>query len=239
MISTLQKLVGLDTSRTHMPHSTVNFNANLPINVEVLEQMDKLRYRLKIGRKELNTKSQKPLFENEVYWGDFSQGEEGILKLSQLIRQPHLFQDKSAFLEAKLNEIIPYEQFSPASFHKNLLEQLLNEHLPSPLFRTFSYMLLALSKGVVHLPLQHEAKRCLLQFSLNKQRCSFYLALENMGPIEGIITPQGIEIFVLYEKSLFFLEKQLPKLDMIASLDLRKEIHPLFDTRELMLDMKG
>lgn len=239
MISTLQKLVGLDTSRPHIPQSTVNFNANLPINVEVLEQIDRVRYRLKIGRKELSTKSNKALVEKEVYWGDFSQGEAGILTLSHLFRQPHLFQDKTTFLEARIDEIINYENFSLSIFHKSLLEQLQNEHVSDSLFRAFSYMLLAIHKGVVHLPLWHEEKRCLLQFTYTSTLCTFYIALENMGPIEGTITSKGMQIYVMYDKSLFFLEKELPKLGMIASLGLKKEIFPLFDTRELMLDMKG
>ncbi len=71
MISTLQRLAGIHQDVVQGSSSSINFNANLPINVEVLKQLDSSRYRLKLGRKELTTKSHKPLREGEMYWGNF------------------------------------------------------------------------------------------------------------------------------------------------------------------------
>lgn len=238
MISTLQRLAGIRQDVVQASSSSINFNANLPINVEVLKQLDASRYRLKLGRKELTTKSHKPLREGEMYWGNFSQANGGILTLSQLYRQPTLFQNSAYFLDASLEAMIEIEQFSFASFKEALLEELLKENIDKTLFKTLSYMLLALNKGVVHLPFLHENKRSLIQFSLSSEGYNFYIASENLGPLEGKVRHEELHLSAMYEKSLYFLEKELPKLDMIATLSLRKEVHSLFDTHELSLDLK-
>lgn len=239
MISTLQRLAGIRQDVVQGSNSSINFNANLPINVEVLKQLDPSRYRLKLGRKELTTKSQKPLREGEMYWGNFSQANGGILTLSQLFRQPTLFQNKDYFLDATLESLIDIEAFSLTSYKEALLGELLKANIDKILFTTLSYMLLALNKGVVHLPFLSENKRTLIQFSLQKGGYAFYIASENLGPLKGKVNNQQVWIHAMYEKSLYFLEKELPKLDMIATFSLQKEVHPLFDTHELSLDLKG
>ncbi len=42
-------------------HSSRHYNASLPISIEVLELVGFKRYRLKVGHKEMTTKSMKPL----------------------------------------------------------------------------------------------------------------------------------------------------------------------------------
>lgn len=239
MISTLQKLVGIQANATNAHALAVNFNANLPVNVEVLKQMDASRYRLRVGRKELTTKSQKPLCEKETYWGNFSQVQGGILTLSHLWKQPRVFQEKAYFIDAPLEGLIDDAHFSLPVLKQALLDELLAQNIDKTLFTTFSYMLLALSKEVIHLPLLDEGRRTLFQCKPEANDLSFYIAFENLGPIQGIITENHLHLEVMYEKSLYFLEKELPKLDMIATLCLTKEIYPLFDTNELSFDIKG
>ena len=239
MISTLQKLAGIGTNPLPSPHPAINFNSNLPINVEVLKKLDTLRYRLKIGRKELTTKSQKPLHEGEHYWGNFSGGEGGILTLSNLTRQPLLFQHLSYFLEIPLHDILQPATFSMVSFKSLLVQMLSSESLCKDAFNALSFMLLALNHDVVHLPLHQESKRTLLQFKAYEEGYRFYAAFENLGPIEGTITHNGISIAAQYDKSLYFLDKVVSKLDKIKSLTLQHTIQPLFDAKELSLDLKG
>jgi len=239
MISTLKRLAGIGSDIAHHSTGAVNFNANLPINVTVLKQLDASRYRLKIGRKELTTKSHKPLREGEIYWGDFSQGQGGILTLSQLWKQPRLFQSHEHFLSATLEEIVGQSTFSLRVFKDVLLDTLLAKESSKLHFTSFSYMLQALTKGIVHLPLLNDNKRYLLQFMPQEDACFFYVAFENLGPLSGKITSESLEIYTMYEKSLYFLEKELSKLGMIATVGFQKEIFPLFDADELSLDLKG
>ncbi len=239
MIQTLQKLAGIHTHLTQTHTNDVNFNANLPINVEVIKQLDAMRYRLKVGRKELSTKSHKALREGENYWGDFSQGKGGILTLSHLYKQPLLFQKHPYFLEIPLHEVLNPKTFSMQAFKTLLIHTLSSEALSKEAFNALSYMLLALNKEVIHLPLRDSGKRTLLQFKAQENGYRFYAAFENLGPIEGTITPSGIVLSALYEKSLYFLDKVFSKFDKIESITLRRDIAPLFDATELSLDLKG
>ena len=239
MISTLQQLVGLGERISSTPSKTVNFNANLPVNVSVIKKLDNTRYRLKIGRKELTTRSQKSLQEGTLYWGNFSQDKDGILMLSDLCAQPLLFQKQEYFLESDMEDIFSSQTFSINSFKKALLEKLTAPEVDKPTFRLLSFILLGLSKGVLHLPFFKENKRSIIQIRPFNDGHELYMALENLGPIKGVLTQKGFTLNLLYAKSLYFLEKEVSKLDMIVTLGLSKEMAPLYDANELSFDIKG
>ncbi len=239
MISTLQQLVGLGERISKTPSSSINFNASLPVNVRVLKKLDAMRYRLKIGRKELTTKSQKNLREGTLYWGNFSQNSDGILMLSQLFEQPILFQNEDCFLENTLDDILALENFSFNEFKQVILDKLTDTELDKKRFRLLSFMLLGLSKGVLYLPFRKETRRSLLQIRPYDGGYEIYMALENLGPMKGVLEKDGLKLTLFYEKSLYFLEKEVSKLDMMVTLGLSKEILPLFDAHELSFDIKG
>ncbi len=73
-------------------HSSRHYNASLPISIEVLELVGFKRYRLKVGHKEMTTKSMKPLNKGERYWGNFSEAKDGILTISHLRKKPEIIQ---------------------------------------------------------------------------------------------------------------------------------------------------
>ena len=101
-------------------------------------------------------------------------------------------------------------------------------------------MLLALSRGVIHLPLINENKKVMLQLQIiNENTIAFYLAFEHLGPLLGIISHNEIQMNVMYEKSFYYLKKADSKFDKMVQLHLEKEFSPLFDLRDLALDLKG
>lgn len=242
MISTLQKLAGIGTNIIDHSASTINFNANLPITIEVLKQLGHDRFKLKLGRKELTTKSQKNLKEGKKYWGNFFQGKGGILTISYLYPQPLLFQSNDDFLPLALDTLLT-PHFSMENWKAFLIHHLSDENTNKELFSALSIMLLALHKGVVHLPLFIEEKKMLLQFAKEKENITFYTAFENLGPIQGTLSlsNHAVETYieVAYEKSLYFLQKEMHKLGIITGLSLCNEIQPLFDSNDLLLDLKG
>ncbi len=244
MISTLQKLAGIGTTIVDQSKANINFNANLPISIEVLKQLELGRFKLKLGRKELTTKSQKNLKEGKKYWGNFFQGQGGILTISNLCIQPEIFQSHDSFLPEEA--LIFFESMAQESgkLKDFLLYQLSEAPLDKEQFTIFSSMLLALKKGVVHLPFLKEGKKTLLQFhSINQTTLEFYAAFENIGPLEGLLertnTNFELTLHASYDKSLFYLQKELDKLGIITKLSLHKEIVPLYDTNDLTLDLKG
>ena len=242
MISTLQKLAGIGTNIVDHSASAINFNANLPITIEVLKQLGHDRFRLKLGRKELTTKSQKNLKEGKKYWGNFFQGKGGVLTISHLYPQPSFFQSSDNFLPLGLDTFLT-PNFSMENWKAFLIHHLTDENTAKELFSTLSIMLLALHKSVVHLPLLVEEKKMLLQFCAEGKNIKFYAAFENLGPIKGTLslTNNGLEVSleVAYEKSLYFLQKEMHKLGIITELSLCNEIQPLFDSNDLLLDLKG
>lgn len=240
MISTLQKLAGIGSDIGRTSSSNINFNANLPVSIEVLKHIDAGRYRLKIGRKELTTKSSKNLLEGQKYWANFTEGKGGILTISNLYRQPGLFEDEAYFLQIALEQLFDSHSFSYSDFRTFLLKQLSDEQLTKELFKTYTYMLLALSKATIHLPLIHQGKKVMVQFQKRTEASLlFYIATEHLGPLWGIISQSELQITAMYEKSLYYLQKESPKLGMITHLTLQKELKPLFDLSDMVLDVKG
>ena len=244
MISTLQALAGISTKIIDTSKASINFNGNLPISIEVLKQLDLGRFKLKLGRKELTTKSHKNLIEGKKYWGNFFQGQGGILTISNLCIQPEVFQSYDSFLaeeDASFFEAMGQES---EKFKDFLLHQLSESPLNKESFAIFSSMLLALKRGVVHLPFLKEGKKSLLQFRyVNQNSIEFYAAFENIGPIEGLLERANakfeLTLHAAYDKSLLYLQKELDKLDIITKLSLQPEIVPLYDTNDLTLDLKG
>lgn len=239
MISTLQQLIGITQEARFNTMKTGNFNANLPITVHVLKQLDPFRYRLKVGRKELSTKSHKALKEGEAYWGDFSQNQEGILTLSALSKQPYCFQNRAFFLELPLESFLSEEPFRVHHFKKIVLQAMLNPKMNQTLFTTLSTMLLALENHTVHLPLLLHEKRCVVQFSLKEEALHFYLACEHLGPMQGFMDDKTVVLEALYSKTLFYLKKSRSPFPFDVDLRMNSTISPLFDTHERLLDMKG
>jgi hypothetical protein len=101
-------------------------------------------------------------------------------------------------------------------------------------------MLLALSKATIHLPLSHDGRKVLLQFQVQGDgTLLFYMALDHLGPLRGVLSPTEIHIATMYEKSFHYLQKESPKLGMITHITLQEEISPLFDLSDIVLDLKG
>ncbi|MBN1839990.1 MAG: hypothetical protein JW802_08120 [Campylobacterales bacterium] len=239
MISSLQKLVGIGSDIGRTSSSSVPFNAALPISIEVLKKIDPMRYRLKVGRKELTTKSHKTLKEGQTYWGNFFEGKGGVLTLSHLYPQPRLFQDEAYFLPLSLEDLFENENFSYTEFKTFLIKQLSDETLPKNSFQTYTSMLLALNKQVLHLPLLDKGKRVLLQIQMASSSLHFYIAFEHLGPLNGLIKADKLSLFCMYENTFFTLKKENNQMGIPMELTLGQEITPLFDSNDLVLDLKG
>lgn len=240
MISTLQKLAGLGSDMGHTSSSSINFNANLPVSIEVIKQIDATRYRLKLGRKELTTKSSKNLKAGQKYWANFSEKQGGILTISSLFKQPQLFENEAYFLPLSYKDFFDTKAFSYGEFKAFLLKELSQESISKTLFQTLSYMLLALSKATIHLPFLSDGKKVLLQFQKQAdETLVFYMALEHLGPLRGTLNQTKLHIATMYEKSFHYLQKESPKLGMITHITLQSEIAPLFDMSDMVLDLKG
>lgn len=213
-----------------------SFNANLPIVINVLKQIGFNRYMLKIGNKEISTKSQKSLKEKAKYWGELRQYM-GVINVGGLnefpkIMNEYFIQDDSFWILENLatNSSLKW-------FHSWILDNLAKTNSKDE-FKTLTSMLLALNESVIHLPLKFENKLFLLQIKLEEQKSHFYFIFENLAPINGSIVGENIILNSLYDKTIFHLTKHKPS-NLNVSINKVAKISPLWQIEQNLLDVKG
>ncbi len=232
---------------------TIEFNATLPVSLKVLEKLEQNRYLLLIGNKTTQTKSLIPLEENREYWGDFKYSKENILQLSNLLKKPDFEQkklSKEIFFKFEELEKIFSKESPKKSFKENILQKLsVSENRQD--FIQLSNMLLALREDIFFIPIEYEQRRYFFQFKKKQKNdivkkeftISFYASFKNLGPIKGEIKKvkdfTKLTIYTYYEKSMRFLKKEIKELDFDCEIKLSKDISPLFQSGEKLLDIKG
>lgn len=244
MINTLSKLSSI--SQKHSA-SYIRFNSSLPITITVLEELPLNRYNLLLGNREFTTKSHKPLKKGMKYWGNFGEGKDGVITISGLLQKPSFLQDEDEFLDVDIKDFFTKFQTLefPTRYFKNwLLENMAVSEIPKSIFKSLSNMLLALNDGIIHLPFKSYDKPILVQFQASfENELRFYLAYDNLGPIKGFLSKKNNQfellIDVLFEKSFFFLKRELETLQIPCFIKLNKEIAPLYEIDKMMLDIRG
>lgn len=213
-----------------------SFNANLPIVINVLKQIGFNRYMLKIGNKEISTKSQKSLKEKAKYWGELRQYM-GVINVGGLnefpkIMNEYFIQDDSFWILENLatNSSLKW-------LHSWILDNLAKTNSKDE-FKTLTSMLLALNESVIHLPLKFENKLFLLQIKLEERKSHFYFIFENLAPINGSIVGENIILNSLYDKTIFHLTKHKPS-NLNVSINKVAKISPLWQIEQNLLDVKG
>lgn len=224
-----------------------HYNASLPISIEVIEPVGYKRYRLKVGHKEMTTRSMKALYKGERYWGNFSEARDGILTISHLRKKPLIMQTDSAFIPVKSFDFLaPFlEAKEPSLVLKKWLLEALSVCEDKSSFHTLSSMLLALHEGIVHLPLSIDSRLLLLQWrenqNLNQALIEFYLAYDNLGAIKGEIDIRANKTFFecLFERTAIFLTQQLPDAPFDFQAKTDDTLAPIWEGAHGLLDVKG
>lgn len=238
---------------------TARFNALLPMGINVMEKKGANQYTLMVGNKEIQTKSMLELEVGGKYWGVMKENvKSGSITLSNLLKKPELLQKQTTsflptFTENKLSEILSKDN-PKAELKMVLLEQLSRASSKSE-FMTLTNMVAALNENVFSLVLANEGQKTLFQFKKRKSKNSakhsqdmhmmdFYAAFENLGPVEGVVEVVGDEkrlsLYLYYENSYTFLQKELENLNFEGVI-YHKEgiIEPLFEMPSGLLDIKG
>jgi len=244
MINTLSKLSSIDTKQSNT--NPLRFNGSLPINIEVLEILNMNRYKLLLGTREFTTRSQKNLEKGKKYWGSFGENKDGIITISNLTQKPKFLQNNESFLDiecsAFLEELKKGNSVTYA-LKEWVLNNLAKDDIKKETFKLLSQMLLALKDNVIHLPLKHNEKPHILQFKAIDNYLEFYLGFENIGPIKGNIFEYDgnirLDLEVYFEKSLFFLQKELEEMELVSQISINKNIQPIYKADKMMLNLQG
>ncbi|MBO8086566.1 MAG: hypothetical protein J7D61_11060 [Marichromatium sp.] len=232
-------------TRAVKAHHTIRFNAALPIGIEVLESVGYRRYHLRVGHKEMTTRSVKELKPGERYWGNFSESKDGILTISHLRKKPKIMQHDEGFI--LLDSFDFLEMFvaskTPSLVFKQWILEALYETEEKALFQTLSSMLLALHEGIVHLPLQVANRQILLQWKenqrLNDSWIHFYIAYENLGALGGMVSSHHLALEALFERTAHFLSRHDNTLPLALSINTNDALLPLWEGESALLDIKG
>ena len=255
MIDKIAQLAKIDS----LLNSTkvTRFNSLLPIKIDVLDELYGGKYKLLIGNKAMETKSNLKLDVGESYWGVMKEDiKRGSISLSKLLKFPHLLKnikDIPKFDIIQMREIFSNE--NPKSEMKMILLQHLSNSSSRTEFLTITNMLHALEANAFTFVMTTNNKDAIFQFKKRKKKKSvtnhtdsdkidFYAGFENLGPVEGVIEVvkdiKTLSLYLYYESSMEFLKKELKNLDIDAKLYKKsKNIEPIYSVAPAILDIKG
>ena len=232
---------------------TTTFNAALPVQLEVKEKLQGIRYMLKVGNVMLETKSMRELEIGGKYWAQMSKDRNGTMMLSNLIKQPRLLESQDLPLRLNMENLAKFlEGEKPFDTMKGFLMERLMSAESKWEFAFLSHMLMSLKQKVLTLPITYdeEGKNGLMQLrkkKINEQdSLEFYSVFANLGAVWGVLRnfEEGVrlDISVMYESIAKILNNNLSELKFINEtyISVDKDITPLYDFLEdHLLNLEG
>jgi len=201
------------------------FNATLPVKIEVKKEINPIRYLIKLGNREVETKSNLPLIVGKKYFAQINEYKSSI-QISNLKPFPEILEilEKISFKE----KLIKFSK-------KEILQHLANSNSKTE-FIFFTNILLALQEKIYHLII-NEKKKALMQYKYSKNRVKFYAVFNHLGEIEGEITVDSLTIYSPYKATLQLIEQYKDELTLNVFLK-QTEVKELFNFSENLLNLK-
>ena len=202
---------------------TIEFNTTLPVKVEVKEKISDIRYLIKLGNKEVITKSYTPLTPGK-YFGVVKELR-GNIQISNLKPLSNI-----ALMLEKID--IKSTDFKDK---EKILNHLANAKTKEE-FIFFMNILLSFEKKIYHFFI-NENKKALLQYKFQKNRLKFYAVFNNLGELEGEIYNNRVDIYSPYKNTINLIEKYSHLIDLDVKVFL-KDVKPLYEFSENLLNLK-
>jgi len=203
------------------------FNTSLPVKIEIKKQIDELNYLINLGnKKDLITKSKIKLLPGKYF--------ASIKELNSFIQIKDLKPlPKLAVLLEKINF-----DFKEKHLDKNTIMHHLANAISKEEFLFFTNILLALQKKIYHFFI-NEKKKALLQCKFNKNKLQFYAVFNNLGEIEGEIYLNSVNIYSPYKEVLKLINENSNEINLKVNTFLKKDIKPLFEFNENLINLKA
>jgi hypothetical protein len=198
------------------------FNATLPIKIEVKKQLSPIRYLIQLGKKEVQTKSYTPLIVGKKYFAQIKE-KKGVIQITNLKEFPKILEDL---------EKIDVKEFK----EKDILKHLANSNSKNE-FIFWTNILLAYKNKIHHLII-NEKRKAIMQFKHSKNRVKFYSVFSHLGEIEGEISEEFLIISSNYESTLKLIDTYKEELNLKIILK-KEEAKPLFNFSENLLNLKA
>jgi len=226
------------------------------MKIDVLDEVMGGKYKLLVGTKLLETKSNMKLDVGESYWGVMKEEPKKGISLSKLLKQPQLLKNMKNI--PKFDTQALAQLFSKES-PKAELKMALLEHLSTATsrseFMTITSMVEAINQNVFTFVFDQGGKEAIFQFkkraskkkgatSEDETKMDFYAGFSNLGPVEGVVEVKKdiktLSLYLYYENSLEFLKRELNSIDMQVKLYKKdSSIEPLFNLAPSLLDIRG
>ncbi len=221
-ISNLGKILKT-LNRVSLP---AEFNATLPVKIEIKKELNPITYLIKLGNRELETKSKVPLKEGMKYFAQIHENAQ-TLQIRNLKPYPEVLDIlqktplKKGFFGFKKDEVIQH-----LTNAKNRNE-----------FLFFANIWLAMQKNIRHFAINEE-KKALMQYKYSKNRISFYAVFQNLGELDGEITQNSVKICSEYDNVLKLLKNYENEIDLKLHICLKKP-KALYVFTDKLLDLKA
>jgi len=200
------------------------FNETLPMKIEVKKQIDKYNYLIDLGnKKEIISKSFIKL-KTGKYFALVKEIANNI-KITDLKEIPKIF---------TLLEKIDIKE-------KHITKEIILHHLANASNKTefifFTNLLMALHQNIYHYI--EKEKKALIQYKYKKNKITFYAVFNNLGEIEGEIFLNKVVIYSPFKNSLTLIKKYSDTIPYKIITILKKDIKPLYEFKENLLDLKA
>ena len=204
------------------------FNASLPVKIEIKKQINPIRYLIKLGNREIETKSYLPLIVGEKYIAEIKENK-NQLNISNLKPLPEILDILEKIDLKKTNK-------SLQTFTKQeIIHHLANSNNKLE-FIFYMNLLLALNEKIHHLII-NEKKKALLQYKYQKNKVKFYAVFTHLGEMEGEITTETLSIYSPFISTLKLIENFQDELNLKLFL-YQKEVNSIYTISENLLNLK-
>ena len=214
VLKTLNRLEGI-----------TEFNATLPVKIEIKKQINPIRYLIKLGNREIETKSYVPLMVGKKYFAQIKENKNS-LNISNLKPLPEILE---------LLEKVEIKKNITHFSKEKILQHIANSNSKLE-FIFYTNILMALNQKIYHLII-NEKKKALLQYKYQKNKVKFYAVFNHLGEIEGEITTTSLTIFSPFITTINLIDNFKDELNLKLFL-YKKEITPIYIFSENLLNLK-
>lgn len=201
------------------------FNALLPVKIEVKHQINPIKFLIQLGNREIETKSYIPLKIGKKYLAQIKEGKYSI-KISNLKEYPKILEIlKKIDLKDKI--------LSPQK--NEIMHNLANANNKNE-FIFWMNILLSLQQKIYHIII-NEKKKALIQLKYKKNSVKFYAVFEHLGEIEGILFQNSLKLFCEFDSTISLINLYKKELPFNVAVN-KKEIKEMYQFSENLINLK-
>jgi hypothetical protein len=201
------------------------FNASLPVKIEVKKEINPIRFLIQLGNREIETKSYIPLQVGKKYLAQIKEGKYSI-HISNLKEYPKILDTLKKINFTK--EILTPDK-------KETMQHLANANNKNE-FIFWMNILIAFNQKIYHLIINGK-KKAIMQLKYKKNTVKFYAVFEHLGEIEGILYQKSLKLFCEFDSTISLINLYKNELPFIVEVN-KKEIDSLYEFSENLINLK-